>query len=692
MKPKTQSRLLSVLLGLALSTSVGFSIQVITVDTFDNATTSTTHMWNWYGGATFAWDSTQDHTGNGGGALYISKIATNSTDTIMVPETFAPGSGIWNGGAPVDLTLYTNVSLWFKWDTNVSTMPLSAFNSGPGFSGMGISLQTVNGWDQYRIFSLVPNTASNGWVQLNYQLINTIPQINQVLGLDYYDNKPTPWSGDVAFWIDDVVIEPGFRCICFPPPVIERVAKAIPGLNVFNSTWGNSFYDRQEVYSISNAGTSWYGVANAGNPVTYSFTIASMPAPASATAGCEAYLFLSPNPNAANNSPDLNEPNMVIALVQQDTNGNATLHLQYKVNGPNQQAMYNGGSQTLTDNATYTNYVYYTGAVGSQPGGPITVPIAPGINNITNETGNLGSVTNPATAAGTWTIRFTSNTNVMLVAPGGDTASFVITPYYASYLDPAAGGLRMYLGGQANNANALNQAVVYSHFTLSGTPTAMDDNFLTDATLNTNLWSNSQAIGPAGVLVVPASAAYWVAWTVPAGGFYLECGNQLTNLSVWTSPTMYSGINIIAEKQQLVDSSELPAGPTAFFNLIKRVYTQLQILLPGETAAPGTPAGKTGTPAPISLGAGGLVNVTVNACDATWHVINDIYDYVNLTTSDGAAITPLNTAMANGTVTFAPLQFKTAGPQTVTATDIIHGVAAGGTIPDATSSAVTVTP
>ena len=47
-------------------------------------------------------------------------------------------------------------------------------------------------------------------------------------------------------------------------------------------------------------------------------------------------------------------------------------------------------------------------------------------------------------------------------------------------------------------------------------------------------------------------------------------------------------------------------------------FAKLQILLPGETAAPGTATGKTGTPSAQT--AGGAFNVTVNAVDANWNL------------------------------------------------------------------------
>ena len=46
-------------------------------------------------------------------------------------------------------------------------------------------------------------------------------------------------------------------------------------------------------------------------------------------------------------------------------------------------------------------------------------------------------------------------------------------------------------------------------------------------------------------------------------------------------------------------------------------FTKLQLLMPGETAAPGTASGKTGSPSAQT--AGTSFNVTVNAVDANWN-------------------------------------------------------------------------
>jgi hypothetical protein len=112
------------------------------------------------------------------------------------------------------------------------------------------------------------------------------------------------------------------------------------------------------------------------------------------------------------------------------------------------------------------------------------------------------------------------------------------------------------------------------------------------------------------------------------------------------------------------------------------VFTQLQVLLPGETNAPGTPTGKTGTPTSVS--AGSEVDVTVNAVDATYHIVN-VSDTVHLTCTDSGAILPNDASMVNGTLTFTTLYLNDSGSWTVTATDTGNNA-----IPPATSSSITV--
>ena len=126
----------------------------------------------------------------------------------------------------------------------------------------------------------------------------------------------------------------------------------------------------------------------------------------------------------------------------------------------------------------------------------------------------------------------------------------------------------------------------------------------------------------------------------------------------------------------MVAESDLPGGNAAYFRLIKRAYTQLQVLLPGETNAPDSPTGKTGTPTAVNPG--DLVTVTVNACDPTWHIVNVSGNTITMNTDDPNAILPNDAALASGTVQ-GVFQFNTSGSWHVTATDVTDGSKTPGT-------------
>src|SRR5439155_1156023 len=121
--------------------------------------------------------------------------------------------------------------------------------------------------------------------------------------------------------------------------------------------------------------------------------------------------------------------------------------------------------------------------------------------------------------------------------------------------------------------------------------------------------------------------------------------------------------------------------------------TKLQILLPGEVAAPGTATGKTAA-APTAQTAGTAIasGIVVNAVDANWNVVSTATTNVTITSSDGNATiaddngaTPGNLSLVAGTQTLSSFTFKTGGTRTVTATDAAAALTAS------TSANVTVT-
>src|SRR5262245_65092773 len=61
-------------------------------------------------------------------------------------------------------------------------------------------------------------------------------------------------------------------------------------------------------------------------------------------------------------------------------------------------------------------------------------------------------------------------------------------------------------------------------------------------------------------------------------------------------------------------------------------YTRLQVLLPGESPAPGTGSGKTGTPRAQTEGV--PFSVTVRACDASWNLVTSGSNVIQILSTD----------------------------------------------------------
>ncbi|MFO7652731.1 MAG: hypothetical protein R6X25_02810 [Candidatus Krumholzibacteriia bacterium] len=109
-------------------------------------------------------------------------------------------------------------------------------------------------------------------------------------------------------------------------------------------------------------------------------------------------------------------------------------------------------------------------------------------------------------------------------------------------------------------------------------------------------------------------------------------------------------------------------------------FTRLQVLLPGETPAPGTVSGKLGTPDAQTVGVPFVCGV--RACDDTWNTVADITDVVRLGSSDAVASLPGDVTLVAGEAEVT-VTFNATGTFVITADDL-----SDPTIPQATSSTV----
>ena len=109
-------------------------------------------------------------------------------------------------------------------------------------------------------------------------------------------------------------------------------------------------------------------------------------------------------------------------------------------------------------------------------------------------------------------------------------------------------------------------------------------------------------------------------------------------------------------------------------------FSRLQILLPGETAAPGTSTGKTGTPSYQT--ANMPFTITVRACDSQWNLVNTVTDAIQILSTDASATLPASAQLQSGTRTFT-VTLNAAGNFSLQAHD-----QSDITIPDGSSSTV----
>ena len=172
--------------------------------------------------------------------------------------------------------------------------------------------------------------------------------------------------------------------------------------------------------------------------------------------------------------------------------------------------------------------------------------------------------------------------------------------------------------------------------------------------------------------------------TVTLAGASCSVGNSTTTSMTIQGLTNPPQAAAIAKANFTVKTSVDNASavsPGSNVTIVAGPFSQLQLLMPGESAAAGSASGKTGTPSART--AGTSFNVIVNAVDANWNKVNTVTDTVGLTSSDGQATLPANTALAAGTKTLA-VTLKTAGTQTVTASDVTDGTKTSNTSPDTT--------
>lgn len=309
-----------------------------------------------------------------------------------------------------------------------------------------------------------------------------------------------------------------------------------------------------------------------------------------------------------------------------------------------------------------------------------------------------GAVGRQVTVANTGGSKFASNATVTV---RWDSTSSTTGTVIATCTANGGGNLTSSCTFQvpAGAATGAHNVFVYDS-TTSGTATFTVTGSATRLAITSVNGGSSPAAGSPGFPVtVQAQDANGNATTVTANtsvtlslktGTGTLGGTTTGTITAGASSVTISGVTYTKAESGVVltaGANGLTSGDSAAFTVLPGPATKLQILVPGETAAPGTTSGKTGTPSTQT--AGTAFTVTVNAVDANWNRVTTANPTVHLTSTDTAATLPANAALSSGTTTFSvALNTASSGGWTITVSD----TASSGALSPNTSAAIPVNP
>ncbi len=578
---------------------------------FDAAGNETSWV-NWWGLTTvFTWDS-QDASNNpaSGCQKFTVPFTGAAGEQIMTFVGFHGGGG-WDGGTILDGTFYTN--LWFdiKMDPTSSTG-----RNGQDYGWWEIGF-TEDGWNWVTVGNpVLPLTATN-WTRVQLPINTSLSGLNKINGYFFKMWSDGNITNTYIFYLDNVRVEASK----IPPPLpTVSLEKPQVGLNFIAASGGQ--WDRQTIRTVGNR-YSWIG---APGDVDYSFNLANLE---KAGSSIDFKVYFGPGtPTVDRADVDWHETNVFFLNLSTQNDGAGWADMRYKTNAPESNGhMYDNPPTISTTNGSW----------------------------------------NP-TVAGRWTIRFNQDTNVYIINPSGWITTNVIPQDVIDILKQYGNNMQVSFGiGNNSTAKVGNKGVVLG-IDITGLPEqpAVHSDFLANP-VDPLVWFTVASSAQWGVTRITSDNPYWLNWTLPAADFGAEKKASLTSGS-WATVTN-AGWDGGSKHHVLLANSDLPAANSGYFHLIKRTATKLLLLLPGETLAPGTPTGKTGTPTAQHINVGPFT-VRVYAVDDQFYQVPT----VNLNVGNWASTDSYWAPPADGTITAGYGAFDvglmgTLGPQTITVED-----------------------
>ncbi len=513
-KPNTQlpSRWLSTVCALAMAGSTGVSLaQDFVISNFDteDGVTNSISGWKLNGGrpTTLVWSPTVDSDNSpSSGSMYVT-VNWNPTNGNNYQESQL-SRGHEYDWPYLSLAPYANFEFDIKVDvansvlaTNLDGTPVSYVEAEP----------IIQQWDWTPLGSTsIPN--SSGWLHIVRPLGGATTMANPILSL-HWGWLQIP-AGDISYWIDNIKLVTPPQ----PPPAIV-IKPSTGGLQVLASqtSGSNPEFNRQMIYT-KNA-SSWVGYASPSAPVEYAVTITGYPEAATYSNFLTQVFFVPTNSmqyGQGDGAVDWNTSNNLVLVVSDNSDGTAYATLAYKTNTPN-----------------------------------------------SNPTTTIGSL-NASSVLGKWSVVFSNNTDVTMVAPNGDSTNCVIPSDVASiFADP----LTTYIGILPNNVPNVGQKATYSNVKITGTGAPVDDSF---TTLDSLTWG---IIGDAtGIIPTPADTAWQLNWKAPAIGATLQQSSSIEDPNSWSDSVPLGAtvpVTTYGQKFSYIPASALPATNQCYFRLVK---------------------------------------------------------------------------------------------------------------------------
>src|SRR6267154_2637379 len=311
------------------------------------------------------------------------------------------------GGATVDASKYSSYEFDFKYDTT-STITNPALTNGTAIQfNNTIDTHIIDGNSGGFSLGNFANSGTNAsnfdgnWHHIIVPIPPTIANAAQSKGPGYQWFNQGGTVGTMSFWQANLVLIG--RSTIIPPPTMS-FAPVIQGLNLWNDKAPN--YTRHQVRTdtVGDFNVDWVG----HTPVTYSWNLAHAPT----NNGAGVNFAITPDPVAATTyaDPDWSSTNVFYLAINEVGGTGVVATVTVKTNQPSQ-------------NST-----------------------AFAIARLTNNT---------PTAAGTWTLTFTNDTDFVLTGPGGTNVAATIP---AAYRTNGAGanmytGVSIFLSATPKNEN-----------------------------------------------------------------------------------------------------------------------------------------------------------------------------------------------------------------------------------------------